>query len=276
MIGLLIGAIFGSKFGGIFGMIFCAGLGLMAEEWVRENLLGLPSYKKRVQIAYFKALFVSIGKLAKVDGVVTSSEINKCELIMRRMNLSNSQRQQAINFFNAGKKDNYNITQVINSFRKVSIRSYTIKQMFLEMLVEVATSEGRINPQEWSLLVNISQLLRFPQQLLVALVKMHGFNVEGNQAYQRSKSKSNSSSSSNHRKKWSPPRQQKVNSYQVLGVSSTDSKKVIRRAYKKLMSQHHPDKLIAKGLPPEMVEIAKKKTQNIQVAWEDIKQKRGF
>ena len=75
---------------------------------------------------------------------------------------------------------------------------------------------------------------------------------------------------------WQPPTQHKTNSYEVLGVNQSDSKQVIRRAYKKLMGSHHPDKLIAKGLPPEMIEIAKKKTQNIQAAWEDVKSRRGF
>lgn len=95
---------------------------------------------------------------------------------------------------------------------------------------------------------------------------MRGFNVNnGNQSQQ---------SQQNHSQQWQ--RKATTSPYQILGVSSSDSKVVIRRAYKKLMSQNHPDKLIAKGLPPEMIEIAKTKTQNIQAAWEEIKQTRGF
>jgi len=60
------------------------------------------------------------------------------------------------------------------------------------------------------------------------------------------------------------------NAYKVLGVSTQASEKDVKNAYRKLMSQHHPDKLVAKGLPPEMMEVAKQKTQDIQGAYELI------
>ena len=62
----------------------------------------------------------------------------------------------------------------------------------------------------------------------------------------------------------------------VLGVKPTDDQTTIKRAYRKLMSEHHPDKLVAKGLPPEMMEMAKQKAQEIQKAYELIKEKKGF
>ena len=62
----------------------------------------------------------------------------------------------------------------------------------------------------------------------------------------------------------------------VLGVKSTDDATAIKRAYRKLMSEHHPDKLVAKGLPPEMMEMAKQKAQEIQKAYDLIKTAKGF
>lgn len=269
MIGSLIGSIIGFKFGGIFGLFMGVYIGSMAETWISENIFGKPTRQAQIQQAYFEALFISIGKLAKIDGVVTASEIKKCEIVMRRMNLSTRQRKLAIQLFNQGKHDNFDVMPIIANFARKSGRTYSVKQMFLEMLLEVASAQGRINLHEWKLLLRISEQLGFPQQLFIALVRMRGFNVHSQ--YSSSGSRSNSS-----RQQWQPSRQHKTDSYDVLGVSKTDSKQVIRRAYKKLMGSHHPDKLIAKGLPPEMVEIAKKKTQNIQAAWEDIKDLRGF
>jgi len=272
MIGALIGAIIGFKTGSLVGMMIGAYFGYSVETWVSENILGKPSHKTKTQHNYFEALFTCIGKLAKVDGVISASEIQKCEMIMQNMNLDAQQRKLAISYFNQGKQGNFNINPVIDRLYRSSGRSYSIKQIFLEMLIEVASAEGRINLAEWKFLLSICERIRFPQQLLIALVKMKGFNVHSKFTSSGSKSRS----SNTNYNKWTPPKQQKTNSYQLLGVLSTDSKAVIRRAYKKLMSSHHPDKLIAKGLPPAMIEIAKNKTQNIQAAWEDVKQRRGF
>lgn len=275
MIGALIGAIIGFKTGSIMGMILLGYLGYTVNNIVAENLLGKPSHKTKVQEIYFEALFTCIGKLAKADGIISQQEIQKCELIMQNMRLDKAQRKAAIQFFNLGKENRFNINPVIDKFHRATGRSYSVKQMFLEMLIEVATAEGKINQKEWDFLDGICQRIRFPQQLLIALVKMRGFNVQGESSRNNSKSYSNQRNQQ-RQQKWSPPRQHKVNSYEVLGVSPSDNKTVIRRAYKKLMSANHPDKLIAKGLPPEMVELAKKKTQNIQAAWEDVKELRGF
>jgi len=277
MIGALIGAIIGFKAGSVIGMILLGYFGYAAETWIAENVFGRPSHKALVQESYFEALFTSIGKLAKVDGVVSAQEIQKCELIMQNMRLDNTQRKAAIRFFNLGKQSNFNINPVIDKFQRVTGRSFSVKQMFLEMLIEVAIAEGRINQAEWNFLEGVCSRIKFPQQLLIALVKMRGFNIQEESSRSQSGSYRKQTNQGNQRRQqWQPPKQHKVNAYEVLGVSSTDSKTDIRRAYKKLMSSHHPDKLIAKGLPPEMVEIAKKKTQTIQAAWEEVKELRGF
>ena len=268
MIGSLIGSFIGYAKGGIFGLFLGGFVGSWLQTWISENLFGNPSKKTRIQQAYFEALFICIGKLAKVDGIITQGEIHKCELIMQKMRLGPDQRKRAIQYFNQGKSTNFDISGSINRFTNASGRSFAIRQMFIEMLVEVASAENRINLAEWKLLLRICEQLRFPQQLFIALVRMRGFNVHSKYTY--------SGSQNSDQYQWSPPKQQKTNAYQVLGVSETANKKEIRRAYKKLMSSHHPDKLIAKGLPPEMIEIAKNKTQDIQVAWESIKTSRGF
>ena len=64
--------------------------------------------------------------------------------------------------------------------------------------------------------------------------------------------------------------------YKIIGVSESDDEKTIKRAYRKRMAEHHPDKLASKGLPQQALDIAKAKTQDIQAAYELIKDKRGF
>jgi DnaJ like chaperone protein len=59
-----------------------------------------------------------------------------------------------------------------------------------------------------------------------------------------------------------------------LGVKANISDSDLKKEYRKLMSQHHPDKLVAKGLPPEMMKLAKEKTQDIQTAYDKVRQMR--
>ncbi len=264
--GSIIGSIIGFKFGSYFGMFFFAYLGYQAENWVMENMFGRVSRKQRIQKSYFEALFVSLGKLAKADGVVTKDEIRKCEAVMQQMRLDTKQRNRAIELFNLGKKPASNIDPYLHNLMKESRGSYAVKQMFMDVMIEVAIAENNINQAELNFLIWLCQSIRFPQNIFITLLRMRGFNVNNGNQRQHSQQ--------NHSQQWQ--RKATTSPYQTLGVSSSDSKAVIRRAYKKLMSQNHPDKLIAKGLPPEMIELAKTKTQNIQAAWEEIKTSRGF
>jgi DnaJ like chaperone protein len=69
-----------------------------------------------------------------------------------------------------------------------------------------------------------------------------------------------------------PPRLDEIEqAYRALGVNSDDSDKDIKKAYRRLMSQHHPDKLIGQGVPVDMMKIATEKAQTIQVAFDLIK-----
>lgn len=67
-----------------------------------------------------------------------------------------------------------------------------------------------------------------------------------------------------------------ADAYEILDVSSDADSKTVKRAYRKLMNEHHPDKLMAKGLPPEMMNVAKEKSQEIQNAYDLIKKVKGF
>ena len=65
-----------------------------------------------------------------------------------------------------------------------------------------------------------------------------------------------------------------MEAYEMLGVSKNASDADVKKAYRRLMNQHHPDKLVAKGLPEEMIKLANEKTQQIKEAYERIKKSR--
>ncbi|MCI4225624.1 DnaJ domain-containing protein, partial [Dickeya dianthicola] len=98
----------------------------------------------------------------------------------------------------------------------------------------------------------------------------HQSSRQGNKSYQR-RNQSYGGQSYGQR----PP----VSSYgptvesacRTLGVRSSDDAVTVKRAYRKLMSEHHPDKMMGKGLSPRMIEMAKRKAQDIQAAYEFLK-----
>lgn len=269
--GIIIGGILGFKFGGYFGMFFGAWLG----HTIERNLLGpklAQGNKKQTQESFFNALFLTMGRLAKVDGKVSTSEINRAESIIRHLNLSSEMRQRAIDLFNQGKDESYNIEKPLRQFGQFAKHSLSLKQIFLEMLVDVAEADGMISRAEQELIERACQAIGYPIQLLYAMMKMRGFAGKNSNYRQQSGNRQRQNSQS--QKPTNP--QAPFNPYQVLGVEQSDNKATIRKAYKRLMSQHHPDKLVAKGLPEEMMKVAEEKAKQVQLAWEKVKDLKGW
>lgn len=264
--GIIIGGLIGYRMGGFIGMLLGAWLGHQITQFISGG--GSPKKQRTAtQHSFFKALFVSMGKLAKLDGVVSKQEIDRAEIIMNKMKLTPELRQQAIHYFNQGKESNYSIDRDLTEFRQKSRGSLSLKQFFLEMLIDMASVDGQIDHAEQHLIEQICQLIGYPLAMLHAMLKMRGSNYYQNQGQQqgqrRSRSQPRASAASS-------------NPYQVLGVDKSADRQEIRRAYKKLMSQHHPDKLVSKGLPPEMMKVAEEKAKSIQLAWEQVKELRGW
>ncbi len=265
--GIIIGGILGFKFGNLPGMVFGAWLG----HWLQQQLTGKSSvsHKQEIQESFFNALFLTMGKLAKIDGQVSPSEIERTEGIIRHMNLNHDMRQRAIKLFNQGKDGLHDVDAALQLFGQFARRSLSLKQFFLEMLVDVAEADGSISAEEQALIERACQLIGYPVQLLYAMMKMRGFaSADG---YQQQHG-------GNHhqRRRQTVNRDAPFNPYQVLGVEQSDNKATIRKAYKRLMSQHHPDKLVSKGLPPEMMKVAEEKAKQVQLAWEKVKDLKGW
>ncbi len=268
--GILIGAILGYKVGGYFGMILLGFVG----HWIESLVNGTKTQgnKKAVQQAYFNALFLTMGRLAKVDGRVSQEEIARAENIIQHMQLSSEMRCHAIELFNQGKQgDTWH--RALRQFGLLARRSLSLRQIFLEMLIDVAEADGQISKSENQFLAKVCQLIGYPIHLFEAMARMRGMGAQFDpfSGRQRSQYQQHNNQQRYHQNSSAP-----TNPYAVLGVNPSDSKVVIRKAYKKLMSQHHPDKLVAKGLPPEMMKVAEEKAKQVQLAWETIKDSKGW
>ncbi|MCF6252920.1 MAG: co-chaperone DjlA [Methylococcaceae bacterium] len=259
-LGKVVGGAFGFLMGGPLGAILGASVGHQFD----AGLQGLegdeqlnPGDQHRVQMAFFTATFSVMGHIAKADGKVTAAEINLAKRIMDELVLTEDMRKAAINLFQQGKADHFPINDVLGQFRKECHRRKHLIRMFLEIQIQAAYADGVLDQTEESVLLNICQ------HLGVSRFEYEGIKLQF-QAQQRFYGHSQHKQVENRLD----------DAYAVLGVSATATDAEVKKAYRRLMSQHHPDKLVAKGLPEEMMTIAKEKTQKIRKAYETVKDSR--
>ncbi len=167
------------------------------------------------------------------------------------MQLGPEQRKAAIRLFDEGKADGFPLHDVLIQFRKECHRRVSLIQMFLEIQINTAFSDQKLHPAEKAILYKIADVLGFPRNQLD-----HLFHLAGGVA---------------------APKTEKAainEAYEILGVSKNATDAEVKKAYRRLMNQHHPDKLVSKGLPEEMIKLANEKTQQIKQAYERIKKSR--
>jgi DnaJ like chaperone protein len=261
-LGKIIGAAFGYWLGGVFGAVLGAIIGHYLYD-ARQVAPGGHRTRAQIQQTFSKTTFAVMGRLAKADGVVTEREIAVAERIMAQMSLTAEQRSEAIHWFNEGKRDDFPLDQILDEFRATCRWRQPLLMMFLEIQLQVALADQHIDPVESRLLGQIFERLGLPRQFLDQLLAM----MRGAQHYY-----DYSHRGETHRPTSAPSL---TDAYDVLGVADSASDAEVKKAYRRLMSQHHPDKLVAKGLPPEMVNIAKEKVQEINAAYDQIIKSRG-
>lgn len=251
--GFLLGGPLGAILGASFGHQFDAGM-----EGIDLDATLNPGDRQRVQMAFFTTTFAVMGHLAKADGRVSQAEIDLAKRIMEEMRLSGDMRQTAINLFQQGKKADFPLADALEQFRRECHRRTHLTRMFLEIQLQAAFADGAITKAEETILMTICQHLhisRFEyESIKMQFQAQQRFYRHSQQRYTPNK----------------PLRDTLADAYAVLGIKSSASDAEVKKAYRRLISQHHPDKLVAKGLPEEMMVLAKEKTQQIRKAYETI------
>jgi len=235
LIGGMLGGAIGGPIGAVLGAVIGSKLGSKSKQSFSAN--------QKNQAAFFTALFACLAKLAKADGVVSREEVDKVDsFIKERFNFPSEQRLFAIQIFNQAKDDSYSFQDYANQLASLLSQNKNSLIMFYELLFELAMADGVLHSSEEKLLEQVPDIFNIPSGLFEEL-KIKFDN-------------------------------QTSNSYLVLGVTSDMSLAEIKKEYQKKRREFHPDTLISKGLPEELLEKAKEKFIQIQQAYEEIEKQR--
>ena len=213
--------------------------------------------RERTQTAFFTATFAVMGHLAKADGLVTHDEIRLAARVMDEMQLSDTHRRLAQRLFREGRSPDFPVGEVLDQLRRECRYSSNLITMFVEILVHAAYADGELHAQERALLESICARLRLPAGELERLEAMVRAELHA-----RGGKPSDALSA--------------ADAYAILGVDEDCADAELKRAYRRMMNRHHPDKLVAKGLPEEMMQVATEKTREIKAAHDRLKEVRGL
>ncbi|MGP1930217.1 MAG: co-chaperone DjlA [Arsenophonus sp. ET-YP4-MAG3] len=269
--GKIIGVIFGIMSGiHIWGIIIGFIIGYIYDIILEQKNLEKTSNKqnKNFKTFFFISLFQVLGHLTKAKGKITEVDIKLATKIMDKMQLHDDAKILAKNAFREGKDRNFLLRKTLKKIHKTCSNRFDLIQIFLETQIEAAFSDGILHPNERKILLIIAEELGISYNQFEEFLEKIKY---GQQFKYNSKYFYDSSYYQNTIKEITL-----VDACKILNVHPNDERTKIKRAYRKLMAEHHPDKLIAKGLSQEIMEIAKQKTQSIQSAYDLIKKERHF
>jgi DnaJ like chaperone protein len=230
-----------------------------------------PEEKQRMQESFMRTLFLSLGHLAKADGKVSPREIEMTEYVMTHLQLDAPSREEAISLFREGKSlSREAILNKLMDLKKMTKGHWAILNLFMEFQFQVAFSEGEVGSQDLDVLKAYAKCLGYSAFQFDRLYTMHrahhffherytaGFGQQSSNSYRQGSNSSRSSTST------------LSHAYGVLGLKPGVTKDEVKKAYRKLMNEYHPDKLASKGLPESMMRAATEKAQEIGQAYELI------
>ncbi|MFC5581706.1 co-chaperone DjlA [Rhodanobacter terrae] len=257
--GLIIGHLPGAITGAVVGFIF-------------DNLRYTQRKNATPEAGGFVGpLFTLLGAVAKSDGRVSEQEIAIAERLMTRMNLSAELRKQAVTSFNVGKQPEFDVTQTIAALRNwVGMRRDHAFPV-LDVVIETVLAEGNPAPEKMAILRQLAFALRISDMELMALMAMKGYAWNAGAGGRRGYGYGGAAGGG-----YVPPQRtpQGPDPYAVLGIERNADDRAVKRAYRKLISEHHPDRL--GDLPEDMRKRAESRASEINAAYDRIKEQRGF
>ena len=250
VLGLMVGSYVGLAVGVLVGHQFDRGLAKRTGDGQSAGVT-----PEHIQAAFFHATFRVMGHLAKADGRVSETEIRAARLVMHGMKLSAAQVESAVEHFTEGKSPGFPLDATLRRLHGLLQERPDLTRAFVEIQMQAAVAAGSIGRTKRDLLWTVARGLglgRVELAQIEALVRAHRARGAGKDFVSLE------------------------DAYEVLGIDPGASDQEVKTAYRRLMNQHHPDKLVSRGLPESMMGVAEQKTQEIRAAYERIKSQRDF
>jgi DnaJ like chaperone protein len=201
-------------------------------------------HTEQAQAAYFISLFSILGKLAKIDGVVTKDEIAVVNNFIEQLKIGDREKQFARQVFKEAKNSSYSIDNFAFQLYQTNKQQPTVLLSFMNLLFQIAAADGKLHPAEETTLRRIKEIFRISEEQYNSIKGVYFNDLD---TY-----------------------------YKILNSTPKSSVQEIKSNYKKLVKDFHPDAVVSKGLPEEFTEFAVKRFHEIQDAYERIRKERNF
>jgi DnaJ like chaperone protein len=240
----------GLFFGGPLGAIAGAALGHHLID-KKENFLAdsdqrpsRPDYAETAQAAYFVSLFSILGKLSKIDGVVSSHEIVVTEKFINHLPIADNEKQFAKQVFREARSSRYTIEDFAIQLYQTTKHQPAVLLSFFDLLLQIAAADGKLHPAEETALKKIKGIFQISDHQFDNMKAVYFKELD--------------------------------RYYKTLNCTPQSSNTEIKSNYKKLVKDFHPDRIVSKGLPEEFTDFATKRFREIQKAYDEIKKERNF
>lgn len=242
--GKIMGGGVGFMLGGPLGALIGATLGhALVDEKVRVERGPMSAAEQR-QAVFFTAVFAMLGKIAKADGRVCEQEIAAVRSFMSdQLRLDAAAQQFAIGIFNEAKESAVPFEDYARQLGEVFADNAPLRTMFYQVLFSVAMVDGALHPAEEALLRAAPVHLGLHADIFDTVRRQFGHEI------------------SHH--------------YAVLGLENGADPGEVKKAYRRLAAEYHPDKVVAKGLPEDFIRFAEQKFKEINEAYAVITKGNG-
>lgn len=291
--GKVVGGLLGFMFGRIAGAVLGLVVGHIFDKTYSKDFSDNGGFARfftttddiKQQAVFFHSLFSALGHIAKSDGKVTEEDIQIASALMDEMSLSGDVRLEAQQAFRDGKQRDFAIVEMLQQFKEQCHARRDVLQIYLEILIQASCTHKKLSSAQYTVLEKVAKALGFRRVELDFLIitfeaEQRFRSGRANANYQRG-DKGQSQQRKQRHQQYSGAQAYSVkaeleDAYKILGIKESDAPAIIKKAYRRQMSLHHPDKMASKGLPAQALELSKQKAQDIQSAYELVRKQKGF